>query len=192
MNYYSFLPGDVGTYTITTSGAVQVGLPSGVQVGTILSNTTPNTPTNLNVTSAEYYATNTSPTSPNTNITAGQTIPGSSPSAVAPVGSSLLSSQVVYNYNGAVSTLLSATGGTGTSTVDLSSFVGMGSFTIAAAGQFNGGVSGPSISNTSNQAYGQETVDVIFTELTPEPSTMVLFGSALLGIGFFARKRVKS
>jgi hypothetical protein len=46
-----------------------------------------------------------------------------------------------------------------------------------------------SFNRTTNQ--GEITGPLSITN-TPEPATMTLFGSALLGIGFFARKRKKS
>ena len=73
---------------------------------------------------------------------------------------------------------------TGTFTLDFSTLT---SETVSGGG-------GNVVATETSQAGA--TFSVVYnytapTTTTPEPATMTLFGSALLGVGFFARKRIK-
>lgn len=71
----------------------------------------------------------------------------------------------------------------------------VGSFTLGFNTTTFSGASGGGGNFTFNQSTtGAAVATVIYNYTsapTPEPATMTLFGSALLGIGFFARKRAK-
>jgi hypothetical protein len=62
--------------------------------------------------------------------------------------------------------------------------------TYAINGGSDIGYGGAAVSSTTLQDYNQGQL-VGPVSATPEPATMTLFGSALLGIGFIARKRSK-
>jgi hypothetical protein len=77
-------------------------------------------------------------------------------------------------------------------TISSSPFLGSGTVALEAFGQFLGGGVGPN-NTTAVIGQGAETVTVLYdytvTSGTPEPSTMALFGSALIGLGIVFRKR---
>jgi hypothetical protein len=76
-------------------------------------------------------------------------------------------------------------------------YSGLGTFTLSydtLTGETFIGGGGNERASQSTVSSGNYTVVYNFTApttSTPEPATMTLFGSALLGIGFFARKRIK-
>jgi hypothetical protein len=84
---------------------------------------------------------------------------------------------------------------------DLSNFIGNGATTdtvLFLGSAISGSGTATAPSNTvffggGADASGILTVTYNFTaaSTTPEPATMTLFGSALLGLGFFARQRIK-
>jgi hypothetical protein len=84
-------------------------------------------------------------------------------------------------------------------TLTASNYAGSGNYNIGisdiGAYSFSGGGSGGSANVTvSYNTALSETATLTYNytvSSTPEPATMTLFGSALLGIGFFARKRLK-
>ncbi len=79
---------------------------------------------------------------------------------------------------------------------DWSFFEGTGTFAASlAAGAANFSISGPKSLFVNGDATvgGTTTIAYAFVSTSdlPEPATMTLVGSALLGIGFFARRRIK-
>jgi hypothetical protein len=120
------------------------------------------------------------PSIANTVTSTGSDIATASASAIFDASGNLMT------YNG---------GGIISNPVSLAAFFGTGTFTLDARGSFTGSIGGTGF-NGSVGGTGSETASIIFTysspsTTTPEPATMTLFGSALLGIGFFARKRNK-
>jgi hypothetical protein len=88
------------------------------------------------------------------------------------------------------------TSSTGTITsADPSAYDTTGTFTLdfqTLTGETVNGGGGNVVATETSQAGATMTVVYDYTlNNTPEPATMTLFGSALLGIGFFARKRLK-
>ncbi len=83
------------------------------------------------------------------------------------------------------------------SSADWSFFEGTGTFSSSlAAGDFNYSVAGSkSLFVQGDTATVGATTTITYAYVTtssiPEPATMGLIGSALLGIGFFARRRIK-
>lgn len=128
---------------------------------------------------------------------------GRSVTVACPVGSNVISgtttatstSSVVYNADGTLNSFTDSGGGSTSDLsappVDLSAFLGTGPVTLNVKGLFTGGTSGSGFSGAFVNGSATETATVLYTELTPEPGTMALFGSALLGIGFWGRKRLK-
>jgi hypothetical protein len=116
--------------------------------------------------------------SPFTLFTDSLTLPANSTDNSFPVPIVTLTDSGVYT-----SATPSAYNTTGTFTF------GYDTFTSTGFGGGGGNLSSAQTTTTS-AAY---TVIYNYTapSSTPEPATMTLFGSALLGIGFFARKRVK-
>jgi hypothetical protein len=120
----------------------------------------------------------------NLTIAGGATSTGTD-SATSSATSIFNGSGALVSYNG---------GGTVSNPINVSLFLGSGNITLDAIGNFTGGIGGTSFTGTVG-GTGTETASIIYTyntpSSTPEPATMTLFGSALLGIGFFARKRTK-
>jgi hypothetical protein len=82
--------------------------------------------------------------------------------------------------------------------VSNSPYAGVGTFTLGiTTNTFSGASGGGGNFNFDQNTTGSEVISVIYnyhaapTTGTPEPATMTLLGSALLGVGFFARKRSK-
>jgi hypothetical protein len=79
---------------------------------------------------------------------------------------------------------------------DLSEYEGGGSdsFSVVSAGGTYGGSASPGVFFSGNAtASGVTTITYTYSVVsaTPEPTTMVLFGSALVGLGLL-RKRIRS
>lgn len=86
-----------------------------------------------------------------------------------------------------------------TTTTNLSQFIGPsgnpGTLAFIVNGIASGGAAGNTPNNVSTTAsdsyFASITYNYTVPSTTPEPATMTLFGSALLGIGFFGRKKLK-
>jgi PEP-CTERM motif len=113
----------------------------------------------------------------NQTLAAGTTYTAPNGAAPSGIGSPVTSSTGVIT---AANT--SAYNTTGTFTLDFSTLTGE---------TIGGGGGNVVATETSNAGAAFSVVYDYTVNSTPEPATMTLFGSALLGIGFFARKRFK-
>jgi hypothetical protein len=79
--------------------------------------------------------------------------------------------------------------------VNLALYQGVGSFSIngatLAGTSFSGGGGNLQLNQTTTATFMGTVTYTYSASQAPEPATMSLFGGALLGIGFFARKRAK-
>lgn len=80
--------------------------------------------------------------------------------------------------------------------LNLSAWEGSGNITLNASAATSGSTSGPSYSNGYANGSATANVTVIYDytaappSSTPEPATMALFGSALIGLGLIRRRSV--
>jgi hypothetical protein len=74
-------------------------------------------------------------------------------------------------------------------------YIGSGFFTLqgstASFSSFQGGGGNIDVVQATNGTIAASVIYTYTANTAPEPTTMTLFGGALLGIGFFARKRAK-
>jgi PEP-CTERM motif len=74
-------------------------------------------------------------------------------------------------------------------------YIGSGFFTLQGStssfSSFNGGGGNINVAQATNGTIAASVIYTYTANTAPEPTTMTLFGGALLGIGFFARKRAK-
>jgi PEP-CTERM motif len=74
-------------------------------------------------------------------------------------------------------------------------YIGSGFFTLegdtSSFSSFNGGGGNINVAQATNGTISALVIYTYTAAGVPEPATMTLFGGALLGIGFFARKRSK-
>jgi hypothetical protein len=108
---------------------------------------------------------------------------------VCPIATpSLTCSNVSYNPN-------SVTGTSSYTGINLGLYQGIGTFGITgqtiAGTTFSGGGGNINLLQTTNATMNATVTYTYAASQAPEPATMSLFGGALLGIGFFARKRAK-
>lgn len=100
-------------------------------------------------------------------------------------------------YNGSNGNRISTTGGgTSATSINLASYEGLGLITWSLnAKQVAGFTGGPFTGGTAS-GTANATVTVVYDysipSTTPEPTTMVLFGSALLGLGLIRRRVAKN
>jgi len=100
------------------------------------------------------------------------------------------------DYNGSGS-LTGHTGGNPDASISVTPFLGSGTVTLYAVGNFTGSIGGTSFtgsvggtgSETATLAYDYSFSETAIPSSTPEPATFALFGGALLGAGLL-RKRV--
>jgi hypothetical protein len=108
------------------------------------------------------------------------------------------SSDAIFNGLGASTfALTSHTGGSPNSSISSTPFIGSGTISLNAIGNFTGGIGGTSFAGTVG-GTGAETLSVIYDYQydvpdsgVPEPATMALMGGALLGLGLLGKKRFK-
>jgi hypothetical protein len=136
-----------------------------------------------------------------TNASATSTITINGPGGIvtsAPIQTSGVSGTAIH---GTVTNFTTPTGsGTATANpLDLADYISnspllLNFSAVDTAASFAGTTGGPLFFGGSFSAGGTVNITYTYTAATtttPEPATMTLFGSALLGIGFFARKRIK-